>query len=222
MKRVHILGCGHFGRRALTVYGGRQPKTDLVLVDADEHELESAAGLAKEKGILFQTVREDATVYLAALLGADENSEDDWIIPSAPLHLAFAALCRVTGRSTLPWPFPPRLPNLFASDRHEFCSSIADFICPEDCPQPRKYCFHTGKPRSPSLLKQLATLHYELEGRALPSLILPSTQLAPGVGGFPCRRLVRLVACIQERYPGPLIFSTACRCHGISNILSGC
>jgi hypothetical protein len=206
----------------LACYGGRQLKVDLVLVDANEHELESATRLARETGVVFRTVREDAAAYLTALLRENGAGEDDWIIPSAPLHLAFAALSRLTGRQALPWPSLPELPNLFAADRHEICSSIADFICPEDCPQPRRYCFQTGNPRSPSLLKRLAALRYELDGRILPSVILPSTQLAPGLGGFPRRRLARLVACVRERYPGPLVFSTACRCHGISNILSGC
>ncbi len=223
MKRVHILGCGHFGRRALTCYSGQLQKVELVLVDAARSELDCAARMASDAGAVFSLVREDAGAYLAALLQREEgNGADDWFIPAAPLHLAFAALCRVTGRRALPWPSPPELPNLYVADRHEICSSIADFICPEDCPQPRKYCFKTGKPRSPSLLKRLACLRYELAGWILPSIILPSTQLAPGVGGFPRRRLVRLAACIQERYPGPLIFSTACRCHGISNILDAC
>ncbi|HDS17267.1 MAG TPA: hypothetical protein ENN66_11805 [Proteobacteria bacterium] len=216
---IHIIGCGKFGRRALAYYSARKEVPPLVLVDAAADELAAAVEMSVLGAKTPQICREDAVVYLARLLLDDQACAQDWIIPTAPLHLAFAVLEKISGRRRLAWENLPDLPNLFSGPRDEVYSSLADFLCPDHCPQPRRTCFVTGKKRDPSLLRRLARLKYQSRSRILPSLILPSTQLGPGLGGFPLRRLRHLTDAIERKFPGPLLFSTACRCHGVTNIL---
>ena len=219
MQRTHIIGCGKFGYRALEFYAQKRSPQTLVLVDSDKENLIAGQKLLSSGGQCFTTSNQDAVDYLVTLLEDPDASRNDWIIPTVPLHLAFAVLRRVSQRGQLPWTTLPSLPNLFAGERDEIYSSLADFLCPSDCPQPRTHCFHTGKKRDPSLLNLLARLEYRWQGEKLPSLILPSTQIGPGLGGFPLRRLGRIISFVNDRCPGPLLFSTACRCHGVTNIL---
>ncbi len=221
MGRVHIIGCGKFGQRALEFYGSEMPEQNLVLVDSENDNLIAATVLLDKFGVDFLTDSQDAVTYLVNLLADFADSQDDWVIPTVPLHLAFAVISKVTGRKRRSWQRQPVLPNLFPGERDEMYSSLADFLCPAHCPQPRRYCFYTKVKRRKSLLRYLAGLEYRIAGVRLPSLILPSTQIGPGLGGFPLRRLLRIVNFIQNRYPGPLLFSTACRCHGVTNILAG-
>lgn len=221
MGCVHIIGCGKFGQRALEFYAAEMPEQNLVLVDSEKENLAAAKVLLDKSGVNFLTDAQDAVTYLVDLLAAANSRRDDWIIPTVPLHLAFAVLSEITGRLPLQWQRKPVLPNLCTGERNEIYSSLADFLCPANCPQPRRYCFYTKVKRRVSLLRRLAGLEYQVAGKQLPSIILPSTQIGPGLGGFPLRRLVRIVDFVQKRCPGPLLFSTACRCHGVTNILAG-
>ena len=222
MERVHIIGCGKFGYRALEYYAQKSGSQTLVLVDSDKDNLISGQKFLSSANRPFSTSRLDAVDYLVTLLEDSEALRNDWIIPTVPFHLAFAVLRRVSQREQLPWTSLPLLPNLFTGERDEIYSSLADFLCPSDCPQPRTHCFHSGKKRAPSLLNLLARLDYHRpagQGDRLPTLILPSTQIGPGLGGFPLRRLQRIISFVNDRCSDPLLFSTACRCHGVTNIL---
>ena len=222
MQKVHIIGCGKFGFSALEFYAQKSELQVLVLVDSQPENLLAGEKLLASSNASFTICDCDAVDYLVDLLKDPRALQNDWIIPTVPLHLAFAVLCKVTQRQSLPFTSLPALPNLFTGERNEVYSSLADFLCPADCPQPRTHCFHTGEKREPSLLNLLFRLEYRLQkeqGHKLPSIVLPSTQIGPGLGGFPLRRLQRLIDFINHRYPGPLLFSTACRCHGVTNIL---
>lgn len=208
-QKVVIIGGGAFGGKALRYFLKNRPSDGLIMVDPLPHEQSDK----------YTFVQADGVEFLLDQLSDNNSSADTWVIPTLPLHLAAALLVRKLERQLLAWPQLPELPNLFSGERHELYSSLADFICPDDCPQPRRYCYTTGEPRRPSLLRQLSGLDYAYQGRQLPSLILPSTQLAPGLGGFPVRRLLHLLAAVKEKFRGPLIFSTACRCHGVSNLI---
>ncbi len=67
----------------------------------------------------------------------------------------------------------------------------------------------TGEERQPLFVK-LA----EASRPGLPVLVVASTQLAPGVGGFAPSRLLELAAEVGAA-PGPLLIAPACRCHGV-------
>lgn len=208
-QQVMIIGGGAFGGKAMHYFLQQRPPGGLVLVDP----------LAQEQAGDYTFIQADGVDFILDQISRDDLASDSWVIPTLPLHLAAAVLVRKLGRKLLPWPQLPELPNLFTGERNEVYSSLADFICPDDCPQPRRHCYTTGEPRNPSLLRRLARLDYYWQGRRLPSLILPSTQLAPGLGGFPLRRLQNLLAAVDVKFSGPLIFSTACRCHGVSNLI---
>jgi len=221
MERIHIIGCGKFGQRALEFFASEMPDSNLVLVDSAAAHLAAAKALLEKYGVKFSPSTRDAVSYIVDLLAEADSCRDNWIIPTVPLHLAFAVLVEVTGRRPLQWQHKPVLPNLFTGERDELYSSLADFLCSPSCPQPRRYCFHTKVKRRVSLLRWLSDLEYQVAGRTVPSIILPSTQIGPGLGGFPLRRLLRIVDFVQNRCSGPLLFSTACRCHGVTNILAG-
>ena len=221
MLRTHIIGCGKFGYRALEFYAQKRGPQTLVLVDSESENLIAGQKLLSSANAHFSICHRDAVDYLITLLEDPEALQNDWIIPTVPLHLGFAVLCRVSRREQLPWTTLPSLPNLFAGEGDEIYSSLADFTCSPDCPQPQTHCFHTGKKRDPSLLNLLARLEFYRQGERLSSIVLPSTQIGPGLGGFPLRRLGRIISFVNNRCPEPLLFSTACRCHGVTNILSG-
>jgi len=88
--------------------------------------------------------------------------------------------------------------------------SLADFECPEDCPEPAGTCTHTGKPRIGRLFQMLSDLRYE----DYRSVVLQSRQLSPGVGGFRPQSLFDLLGEV-EGGDGPVLLSTACSCHGV-------
>ena len=96
-------------------------------------------------------------------------------------------------------------------------TSLANFLCPEDCPEPSQYCTVTGKRRPKPLYKILMDLYGPFESR-----VIRSQQLGPGVGGFKPEVLIDLVEDTQKRRDTDrlILISTACRCHGVTSALS--
>jgi hypothetical protein len=96
-------------------------------------------------------------------------------------------------------------------------TSLADFICSEDCPEPAQYCTITKK-RRPKPLYQILE---DIEG-AFESKVIRSLQLAPGVGGFKPEALLDLLENIKKRMEPhrSMLISTASRCHGVTSALS--
>jgi hypothetical protein len=88
--------------------------------------------------------------------------------------------------------------------------SIADFECPENCPEPAGKCTHTGKPRPYRVYEKLAGIEYG----GCRSIVVQSHQLSPGVGGFKPKALFQALeaVAVAER---PVLLSTACTCHGV-------
>ncbi|RLB65386.1 MAG: hypothetical protein DRH04_10545 [Deltaproteobacteria bacterium] len=207
----YVAGGGHFGRQAIAKLLKRpQARIQVVEKDAAEvKELLTAMPACKD-----HLLTADAVDYLSSLVAGD-GDDSAWIIPTVPLHLAAAVVRRLTGRDFLPWDEVPPLPHGFAGANGELYSSLADFICPDDCPQPADHCYMTGEVREKSLVQILREISYH----GYPSLVLQSQQLAPGVGGFQIEALRQLLEKMNKEIPGPLVFSTACLCHGVSNLL---
>jgi hypothetical protein len=91
----------------------------------------------------------------------------------------------------------------------ELFLSRAQHLCPDDCAEP-EVCPVTGESREPPLHQELASLN--LAGWKI--RVIPSRQLAPGVGGYPPGRLLELardVAAFEDK----VLIATACRCHGV-------
>ncbi len=143
--------------------------------------------------------------------------DDDWIIPSLPIHLAWKWLdlnlkTPHNHKTIIP-------PSNFGSDLpySQFLGkgllvSYADFVCPEHCPSPPGFCFKTKEKRPlPLPLWRLLADQRVPKGSLA---VIESRQLAPGVGGFPFKELRRLLTLGQTVQP-PFFVATACRCHGV-------
>jgi hypothetical protein len=92
----------------------------------------------------------------------------------------------------------------------ELYLSRAAHLCPDDCPEPDSVCPVSGEPREAALFGELAAMN-------LPdwfTAVIPSRQLAPGVGGYPPGELLALARDLAER-TGQVLIATACRCHGV-------
>lgn len=207
MSHILVLGAGKFGLHALQVLN-RHSKNRVTVVDTDpERGIE-----VTESGGQFTFA--DSILFLSeSLKGADPP---DWIIPAVPLHVAFEWV-----RTTLPEEVAleklavpdqvrEQLPHPMPGADEQVYMSHADFICPDDCPEPADICTYTGKAREPILYEVLARILYE----DFTSVAVRSRQLAPGVGGIrPNDLFTALGEIVSSR--GPVLLSTACKCHGV-------
>jgi hypothetical protein len=88
--------------------------------------------------------------------------------------------------------------------------SLADFVCPENCPSPRGICYKTREAR-PRRLREILASRTPARGTLE---IMESRQLAPGLGGFTFGEMKRIEGMLPRIDP-PLFLATACTCHGV-------
>ena len=210
-ERFWILGAGRFGRLAVERITRHIPCATLTVVDRDP-SAGAAAGI--------RTITRDGIEWLYTMLAP--NAGVDWIVPAIPVHVAAAWLkcklaaeyrvipARIPDASTIP------MPNAHLGEDGRLYVSHADFICPDNCPEPEKVCTHTGKPRPKDLYRILEDMDFE----AFLPVVLHSHQLYPGVGGIrPADLMDALNACRQHSSHRPLMIATACRCHGVVDFI---
>ena len=212
MGKYLIIGCGHFGSRAVRILLGKHPHSKITIVDKDKKAFQKVFDLPVER------IVSDALPYLdqALLHGSSTGS----IIPAIPYHLAFEfILFRLKPLGAKRATIPPLqgLPNPMIGKTGDLYTSLADCLCPEDCPEPSQFCTVTGKKRPKSLFKILGDLKEPLDSR-----VIRSHQLGPGVGGYQPEVLLTLIETIKKRrgLNRPFLISTACRCHGVTSGLS--
>jgi len=209
MASYLILGAGKFGRLALERLTRQDAAASFVVVDRDP------AALALEvEGVLGRTrVQAEAVAFLVQHLSRDGRW--DWIIPMVPVHVAFHWLMAgpLAGSAWQPAAAPEALAGLIPGARRgaqgELYLSRAQHHCPDDCAEP-EVCPVTGESRDLPLHQELASLHlagYEIR-------VIPSRQLAPGVGGYSPGRLLDLARDMRA-LKGNVLIATACRCHGV-------
>lgn len=212
-QKVYILGSGRFGRRAFNYLKPRFQKANITVVDQRFDRLKP---IIADGG---QAVAMDAVSFLTAAKA--KLDLDDWIVPAVPIHLAFEWLQQELKSECRPIPVPEELeallPNVMKGTDGQIYTSNADFICPDDCPEPVNYCTVTGEPRPQVLCDTLSSL--KLPGFHATGLV--SLQLAPGVGGYQWRALCRALKDIKA-HPGGMLFSTACKCHGVMHAFRYC
>jgi len=209
VARYLILGAGRFGRLALERLDRQDAAASFLVVDRDPAVLAvSAAG-----GPGRQWVPAEAIAFLVQHLGADGRW--DWIIPMVPVHVAYHWLMAgpLAGSDWQPAAVPEALtllvPEAWRGPHGELYLSRARHLCPDDCAEP-EVCPVTGESRDLALHQELAALKltgYEIK-------VIPSQQLAPGVGGYPPQRLLDL-ARDMAALAGKVLIATACRCHGV-------
>ena len=209
MEQYWIIGFGKVGRRALVRLRHKSPDADITIVDPRFSEPPEA----------LQTAQWHAEDGLTFLINKNLNVRSEispWIVPALPLHLAYewiAVLLKESGpfkTCAVPDNVIPQLPNVVIGPAGQAYMSNADFICPENCNEPKKMCPVTGQPRSYRLYKHLSGV----QPSGYRSLIIRSFQLAPGVGGYRGRHLIEVLTEIRAN-PGKYLLSTASKCHGV-------
>jgi hypothetical protein len=209
MASYLILGAGKFGRLALRRLARQDAAASFAVVDENPAALAAALDGVPD----WTRVQAEAIAFLAQQLGA--GARWDWIIPMVPVHVASHWLLAgpLAGSGWQPQAMPEALaghiPGARRGPRGELYLSRARHLCPDDCAEP-EVCPVTGESRDLPLHQELASLHlagYEIR-------VIPSQQLAPGVGGYPPWRLLDLARDMGALTANVLI-ATACRCHGV-------
>ena len=209
-----ILGYGKFGRRAASCLQKMIGRKDPIIVV--DQKIQSASSI---QGISF--VRAEAIEWFSDYF--TPTSEIARIIPALPRHLAAGWLSAILSKEG--WIVYPyilsdtlleQLPHAIRVNRTSAVTSHADFLCPENCPEPRYICTHTRQPRPLPLYKLLRSLPLDLKG-VFP-IVVESRQFAPGIGGFFPEDLWEMLDFVKQLPQLPsrhLLIATACKCHGI-------
>jgi hypothetical protein len=207
-----IIGCGHFGSRAANKLFQKDSHSKIIVVDKNEKALQKVPRLPVETAVC------DGIIYLSQFLS--EGQKAHFIIPAVPLHLAFEFVLfqlKSMGVKRRKVPTLSGLPNPMLGKTGDLYTSLANFFCSEDCPEPARYCTITKKRRPKPLYQVLNALEGAFESR-----MIRSQQLGPGIGGFRSKALLDLPEDIKKKKnSGRLILiSTASRCHGVTSALS--
>lgn len=208
MKTVWIIGAGQFGEKAAVRLRLKHPEAAIIVVDQDR------SALSRVDGVATAVVLGDGVVYLAEHLSVSEKP--DWIVAAVPVHLAFEWICtRVAAdfqieKLKVPEALTQKLGSIVTGEDGTVYTSLADFICPNNCPEPADLCFVTGKPRPIDLYKELSTV----DPHQMTPVIVRSCQLSAGVGGYRSADLFEALRTV-ETCRGPVLLGTACRCHSV-------
>jgi hypothetical protein len=166
----------------------------------------------------IETIVEDGLSYLNQFISEGQTAH--YIIPSVPIHLAFEFILlrlKPSGARRRKVPSLSGLPNPEIGKTGDLYTSLADFLCPEDCPEPSRYCTVTRKKREKPLYDILRELKGPFETR-----VIISRPLAIGVGGFQPKALLALLEEVKKSKNSahPVLISTASRCHAVTSALS--
>jgi hypothetical protein len=208
-EMVLIVGAGKFGRKAAQRLREKMPGADIIAVD------KRFGACRKISDLGAHAVCADGVGFMDQLL--HKNREIiSWIVPCVPIHLSWEWVCLnlLPDRQVRPCPPPPavidQLPNPMEGAEGVLYMSNADFMCPDNCPEPADFCTVTKKPRPQILYQSLGAINIP----GWQSIVVRSHQLAPGVGGYPPGALFNALSCIQAEKTS-VLFSTACACHGV-------
>ncbi len=210
-----IIGCGYFGSRAAEKLFQKDSHSKIIVVDKSKKALQKISRLPIQIAVC------EGIIYLSQFLSTGEQV--DYVIPAVPLHLAFEFVLfqlKPMGVKRREVPTLSGLPNPMTGKTGDLYTSLAKFLCPEDCPEPAKYCTFTREKR----LKPLYKILNDLEG-AFESRVIRSHQLGPGIGGFRPKVLLDLLENLKNLKKkigsgGLILISTASHCHGVTSGLS--
>jgi hypothetical protein len=207
MEEIWIIGAGKFGCIAFQRLSAVGQDRHFVLVDPDK------ANLLKCRGSHSRLEIADGVEFLATHL--ETRRQPDWIIPALPVHLAAEWLLLDLGpdrlkRLPLPVEIETHVPNPVRGPEGNVYVSHADFRCPDDCDEPSEICTITGVKRKQDMYAFLGALSM----RPFKPINIRSHQLGPGIGGYRAEQLFRLRLEVAQ-FTGPILLSTACRCHGV-------
>ncbi len=216
MAAYLILGAGKFGCLALERLARQDAAATFQVVDRRPEALAAALALGIPR---VAGTAAEAAAFLAGNL--TEDGPWDWLIPMAPVHLAWAWLLAGPLRGWEPAAAPASLrglaPVAWRGPEGQWYLSRAAHRCPDDCAEPESFCPVSREPRKTSLAAELAAV--SLPGFAIK--VVASRQLAPGVGGYPPRALLALARDLAAGQGGRTLIATACRCHGVVHGIVG-
>jgi hypothetical protein len=204
---VLILGAGRFGGRAARILAS-EGKRSVWLVDPSSESLDQTAGLPVKR------IRAEGVGFLVEW--SDRIPDEATVVPALPVHLSALWLCRAPGSRLkgrivdMPESVKPGSAHTWKAEDGTLLVSFADFLCPEDCPEPEGYCTVTGERRPIPMFGLLRSL-------SAPGFIvhvIRSRQLAPGLGGYKFHELRRMLDRVEDAGPSDWLIGTACRCHG--------
>ncbi|BBO79699.1 hypothetical protein DSCO28_02650 [Desulfosarcina ovata subsp. sediminis] len=209
-RRFWIIGAGHFGQIAVSRIRRHIPGASITVVD-------TVTPTDRLEGVT--TVLGDGIDWLGRML--TEAAAVDRIVPAIPVHVAaeWMSLKLRSRYDIQPMAIPDhwlaRMPHAMPGKPGQVFVSHADFICPDNCPEPKDRCTHTGKPRPMDLFRLLAGL--ELDD--VLTIVLRSHQLQPGVGGLIPADMIHALDIAERSHRRPLMIATACRCHGVVDFM---
>ncbi|MCD6561761.1 MAG: hypothetical protein J7L16_08390 [Deltaproteobacteria bacterium] len=211
---VFIIGAGHFGARAARILS-QKTDSSIFIVDLDKDSLSMLDGIPVKK------ISCDAIPFLVKNYSI--FNAGNIIVPAVPVHLAYEWLkgylkgtyeIRKIENAKIFEEIKPLLPYTWPGSEGSLLVSYADFICPDDCPEP-EFCSVTGERRDNPL--------YNILGSLKPSgfkvHVIRSHQLAPGLGGYRVADLTRAEHELTSYKKGRCLLGTSCRCHGILTAL---
>lgn len=209
MKSVWVLGAGKFGLKAVDRLRTKHPGLNIMVVDKKR---EVPGAIVSAEGVEY--VRRDGIEFLIEKL--KHTGGPDWIIPAIPVHVASKwiksrlSTSRDVRDIDLPGQIRDVLPNTLQGADGELYSSMADFLCPDDCSEPFGVCAVTKAKRPYRLYDLLASIELE----PFKTVVVKSRQLCAGAGGY---RPADLFSALKEarRNKGPVLLSTSCKCHAI-------
>jgi hypothetical protein len=201
-----VIGGGRFGRIALERLRG---KIALVV------EPRPTPGLERFHIPIWRQGGIEASLEMLA-----SQTPPQYLVPTLPLHL-FGEWLRLSTPRMQPKSLnitKDILKNIQSNTQcidNMLYLSLADFICPDDCPEPANTCTVTGQARGLPLYQRIAAL----SSLGYKTAVIRSRQLAPGVGGLLVQDLLEMRQRIIDS-PGDWIVATACRCHGVLQLLN--
>jgi len=207
MEEIWIIGVGQFGYIAFQRLSEAGKDRHFVLVDPMEEKLRRCESPDSTLEI------SDGIEFMEKNL--KKGRKPDWIIPALPVHLAAEWLLLNLGPQSLRQiPLPSELakmvPNPFLGPEGNLYVSHADFRCPHYCDEPGDICTITRNMRKLNMYDFLGSLHLE----PFKPLNIRSHQLGPGIGGYRVEQMFELRKNVEQA-TGPVLLSTACRCHGV-------
>ena len=206
-KRFWILGAGRFGRIAVDRIARHFQRASITVVDL------ARSSMAANAAIAF--VEHDGIAWLNDNL--DGDAPVDAIVPAIPVHVAAQwvktklADAYEISSERIPEAWVSLMPNAMRGKIGQVFVSHADFICPDDCPEPKRICTQTGKPRPTDLYNFFKNTDFQ---DVLP-LVIRSYQLLPGVGMLYPADLFKVLDVASKNSHRLIMIATACRCHGV-------
>jgi hypothetical protein len=208
IKNAWVLGAGKFGLKAVERIKQMYPEVNLTVIDI----IENPGSMVSAHGGVY--IRKDGIEFLDKTLV--ETGGPDWIIPAIPVHVACEWIkrrlspTRIVRTMKLPEGLAAMLPNTFQGKHGELYSSMADFLCPDDCIEPYGICTITKKKRAYQLYDLLSSIQL----KPFKNVVVKSRQVCAGVGGY---RPADLIGTLEDirRCDAPILLSTSCKCHAV-------